>query len=411
MNHRSKNRADAPSTSRPSSSAGRTALLVGCGVAGPTLAMFLRRIGITPVIYEGRSEPQDDAGFFLNIGANGLDVLGTLGVEGDVLEYGHRTEALVFQNHARKRLGENPHPTVLIKRGLLTRALRDAAIDRDVAVEFGKRVVDVELADGRAVIAHFDDGTAARGDFLVGCDGIHSQIRTSVCPDAPEPTYTGIVDSGAFTRSEAIPPSEGVMRMTFGVNGFFGYQKVPTGEIYWFENHERSREPDRAELDDVPTTRRRNELLERHRSDHDEIAEIIRTTDGPIGTWPVYDLPSLPRWSRGSACLIGDAAHATAPHVGQGASLAMEDAIVLAKCLRDIDGVSAAFAAFESLRRERVTEIVELSRETGNRKAPANAVSRKIRDVVLPFFLKRGVERFERIYSHRIDWDEPVRIA
>lgn len=386
----------------------RKAIIVGCGVAGPVLALYLQRIGITPVIYEGRPEPRDDAGFFLNLAANGTDVLETLGIREEVLEDGHQSNRLVFQNHKQKQLGENPAETVLVKRGLLTRRLREAAIDQGITVEFGKRLTDVQIPREDMAIASFDDGTEVHGDFLVGCDGIHSQTRRSILPDAPEPEYTGIVDSGGFTRNESIPPSDGVMRMTFGVDGFFGYQKVPTGEIYWFENHERPHAPDRAELAAISPAEWKEKLLRRHEGDHDEVTDIIRSTDGDIGTWPVYDLPSLPTWHRGTVCLVGDAAHATSPHVGQGASLAMEDAIVLAKCLRDVDAVPDAFETFESLRRDRVEEIVELSRETGSQKAPSNPVSRKVRDLVLPFFLERGVERFEEIYSYRVDWDEPV---
>nr|WP_238717499.1 FAD-dependent monooxygenase [Natronorubrum halophilum] len=373
--------------------------------------MFLQRIGVKPVIFEGKPEPRDDAGFFLNLAANGTDVLETLGIEEHVLEHGHRSEKLVFQNHVNKRLGENQQETVLIKRGHLTKALREEALERGITIEFGKRLTDVEIPHEDMAIAYFDDGTEAHGNFLVGCDGIHSQTRNSIFPDAPEPEYTGIIDSGAFTRNESVPPSDGIMRMTFGVNGFFGYQKVPAGEIYWFENHEQSHAPSRGELDEISQSQWKDKLLTLHEPDSEPITDIIRSTEGDIGKWPVYDLPSLPVWHQDTVCLIGDAAHATSPHVGQGASLAMEDAIVLAKCLRDVEGVSDAFAVFEELRRERVEAIVEMSRETGNQKAPSNVITRKFRDLVLPFFLKRGVERFEQIYSYRVGWDEPIELV
>jgi FAD-dependent urate hydroxylase len=409
MNHHN-NRSAKHTIDKPPGPSDRKALLIGCGVAGPVLAMFLRRIGVTPVIYEGRPEPRDEAGFFLNLAANGTDVLETLGVEKRILEHGHRSEKLVFQNHANKQLGENQQETILIKRGHLTKVLREEALERGITIEFGKRLTDVEIPHKDMAIVHFDDGTEAHGDFLVGCDGIHSQTRKSIFPNAPEPEYTGIIDSGAFTRNKSVPPSEGVMRMTFGVNGFFGYQKVPTGEIYWFENHERSQVLRRGKLDDISTNQWKDELLRLHERDHEPIIEIIRSTEGEIGKWPVYDLPSLPIWHRDTVCLIGDAAHATSPHVGQGASLAMEDAIILAKCLRDIEGVPNAFTAFEALRRERVETIVEMSRETGNQKAPSNVITRKFRDLILPLFLKRGVESFEQIYSYRVDWDVPMEV-
>ncbi|WP_440766901.1 FAD-dependent oxidoreductase [Natronorubrum sp. DTA7] len=398
-------------SSNPSEASDQKALLIGCGVAGPVLAMFLQQIGVTSIIYEGRPQPRDDAGFFLNLAANGTNVLETLGVEEQVLKHGHLSEKIVFQNHAGKRLGENQQETVLLKRGHLTKALREEALERGITIKFGKRLTDVKSSHEDMAIAYFDDGTEAHGDFVVGCDGIHSQTRKSIFPDAPEPEYTGIIDSGAFTRNESVPPSDGIMQMTFGVNGFFGYQKVPTGEIYWFENHERPQAPRRRELDEISRSQWKDKLLGLHERDHEPITEILRSTDGDIGKWPVYDLPSLPTWHRDTVCLIGDAAHATSPHVGQGASLAMEDAIVLAKCLRDVEGVPDVFAAFEALRRERVEAIVKISRETGNQKAPSNVITRKFRDLALPFFLKRGVESFEQIYSYRVDWDVPTEVG
>jgi 2-polyprenyl-6-methoxyphenol hydroxylase-like FAD-dependent oxidoreductase len=316
------------------------------------------------------------------------------------------TTRIVFLDHRGKQLGENQQTTTLIRRGLLTKGLREAAIRRGVTVELGKRLTGVEVTPGSAVIARFEDGSEAHGDVLVGCDGIHSRTRRAILPQAPDPMYTGVIDSGAITRRLALPPSNGAMRMTFGLNGFFGYQVASSGEVYWFENFAQPEEPDRAALEALPDAAWQQTLLELHREDHAPIAEVIRATDEPIGRWPIYDLPSLPTWHRGPVGLIGDAAHATSPHVGQGASLAMEDALVLAKCLRDIPDAAAAFARFERLRKARVEAIVRAARRTGNQKAPANGFARWVRGLVLPFFLRMGVKQAGRIYSYRVDWNE-----
>lgn len=382
------------------------ALIIGCGIVGPLLAIYLQRAGIEPVIYEARSEPNDEAGYFLNLAPNGVAVLDTLGVTEESLDSGIPTTSIAFQNHRGRQLGENRETTVLIKRGLLNKGLREAALRRGVPIEFGKRLKDVEITHGRTVIAHFEDGGEARGDLLVGCDGVHSQTRRSVMPDAPKPRYAGTIDSGGFTKTPNVPSSNGVMRMTFGTKGFFGYQVMPWGEAYWFENHQETTEPDRGKLEAVSDDEWRQKLLGIHRGDHEPIEEIIRSTGGPIGRWPSYEMPSLPAWHTGPVCLIGDAAHATLPSAGQGASMAMEDAIVLAKCLRDVPGVEQAFAAFEALRRDRVEELVEAARKNGGRKAPTNVLTRSIRDLVLPFFLKMGVKNAEKAYSYRVDWGE-----
>jgi 2-polyprenyl-6-methoxyphenol hydroxylase-like FAD-dependent oxidoreductase len=337
-------------------------------------------------------------------------VLETLGIGEEVAGYGTPTTAIVFANHRGKPIGRLPAATVLLKRGLLTKGLRESALRRGVPIAWGKRLSDVEVTPRRTVIARFADGSAATGDLLVGCDGIRSQTRRSILPNAPAPTYTGVVDSGAFARSPAAPSTDGVMRMTFGLEGFFGYQVTPSGEIFWFQNLAEAVEPDRRRLAAIPDAEWRERLLDLHRHDHAPIADLIRATEGGIGRWPIYDLPSLPSWHKGPVGLIGDAAHATSPHVGQGASLAMEDAVVLAKCLRDVPDAERAFAAFEALRKERVERLVKAARRMGSRKAAPNAVARTVRDLALPFFLKLGAKDAERVAGYRIDWRDRVAV-
>jgi FAD-dependent urate hydroxylase len=383
----------------------KTALIIGCGVAGPVLAMFLQRAGITPIVYEGRPEPRDETGFFLNLAPNGLAVLDMLDLTDEIEANGHPTTDIVFQNHRGKQLAKNTETSTLLKRGLLSKTLREAAIERGVSVEFDRRLTDIKTNHERMVTAHFED-REAQGDFLVGCDGIHSQTRQSIMPDAPQPNYAGIIDSGGFTHNASVPPSEGICRMTFGMKGFFGYQVVPSGEIYWFENTHRSTEPDQGQLDAIPDDEWRQKLLDIHRDDHDPIPEIIRSTENGIGKWPNYEMPSLPTWHKGQVCLIGDAAHAMLPSAGQGASMAMEDAVVLAKCLRDRENPEEAFAAFEGLRKDRVEKVAKNARRNSNRKAPSNVVTRKLRDLVLPFFLNMGVKSAKQTYAYRVDWNE-----
>jgi 2-polyprenyl-6-methoxyphenol hydroxylase-like FAD-dependent oxidoreductase len=254
------------------------------------------------------------------------------------------------------------------------------------------------------VIARFEDGAEARGDLLIGCDGVHSATRRAIMPEAPGPEYTGVIDSGGFSPAPPGSNADGVMRMIFGLRGFFGWQVVPSGEAFWFENFHQASEPERSALDAVPDLEWRQRLLELHVEDPAPVTDLIRSAADPIGRWPIYDLPTLPSWHRGPVCLIGDAAHATSPHAGQGASLALEDAIVLAKCLRDIPDLERAFTVFESHRRPRVEKLVREARRQGGRKAAANPLSRRVRDLVLPFFLELGMRSLRDVYRYRVDW-------
>jgi 2-polyprenyl-6-methoxyphenol hydroxylase-like FAD-dependent oxidoreductase len=105
-------------------------------------------------------------------------------------------------------------------------------------------------------------------------------------------------------------------------------------------------------------------------------------------------------------CLIGDAALATTPSAGQGASLALEDAIVLAQCIRDIDVPQHAFATFERSRRRRVEAIVKQSRRNGSGKAVSGPIAEWIRDRLLPVFMRLGATVQERQYAYRVNWEE-----
>ncbi|MGH3087991.1 MAG: FAD-dependent oxidoreductase, partial [Rubrobacteraceae bacterium] len=183
----------------------------------------------------------------------------------------------------------------------------------------------------------------------------------------------------------------------------------PSGEIYWFANLHRPGEPSRRELADTPSDEWKRRLLDLFSGDMDFIGEIIEATEGDIGVYPIHDIPTASIWRRGPVALIGDAVHAVSPSAGQGASLAMEDALVLAKCMRDIPDTGRAFAAYERLRRERAEKVVAYSRRIGNSKI-AGPIARRFRDLIMPFALKRfaNSDSHAWLYRHHIDWEEKV---
>ena len=329
-----------------------------------------------------------------------------LGLERLLDGIGFQNDRLVFHNETGRVLADVPVGGVTVMRGALSRALREAAERVGVRFEFGKTLASID-EHSRGVVARFADGTAANTAVLIGADGIHSRTRLIYFTDAPAPTYTGIINLGGIVRTD-LPPTETAMHMVFGRRAFFGYAARPDGETYWFSNYAQAEEPPRGSFSNVDATRFQRELLALHRHDPPEVHRILAALTGPIGVYPIYDMPSLPTWHRGPVCLIGDAAHAIGPHVGQGASLALEDALMLAQCLRDIPDVAVAFATFERLRRTRVDPIVRQSRRTGQQKVPAGWMGRKLRDVVLPVFLRSAARAAGEIYRYPIDWDEPI---
>lgn len=385
------------------------ALVIGGGLAGPVLAMFLQRAGVEAIVYEGRPEPLDHLGAFLGLAPNGRDVLGTLGIREDIEALGLPSPRIGFLNHKGKELGVNPQPVVTFKRGTLSMGLRAAALSRGIEIQWNKRLTSLDQP-GDKVVARFADGTTAEADLLIGCDGINSDVRRNIMPEAPAPEFTGLIGSGAYARIPGLTSTGGTMYMTFCLNGFFGYQVTDDGETYWFENFHQHHRPRQGELTGDHEAWRRK-LLDLHRPDHHPITDIIAGTEMDIVRYAVEEMPMLPTWYSGRVVLVGDSAHATGPHSGQGGSLAFEDSIVLAKCLRDLPNIEHAFAAYQRIRKERVDHVVKETRRTGDQKTPPGFMGRLIRDVMLPIFLKKGVDTATSIHHHHITWDEPVTAA
>src|SRR5215210_5907211 len=397
----------------------KQALIVGGGVAGPVAAMALQRAGIASVVYEAYAGGADDAGAFLTFASNGLDALHAIDAHDIVLSKGFPTPHMEIQSGTGKNLGSVPNGGTLpdgsvsqtLKRSDLYKALRDEAVHRGASVEYGKRLVDAEVRPDGGVAARFEDGTEAEGDLLIGADGIHSRARPIIDPSAPSARYIPVLNIGGFAGGVHVQAEPGTFRMVFGKQAFFGYAVHPSGEVWWFANPPRVAEPSRAELAAISSEQWREMLVDLFAGDNSPAVEIINHTPGELSGWAAYDLPSVPTWHRGTMVIIGDAAHATAPSAGQGASMAIEDAVVLARCLRDLPDTSRAFAAYERLRRRRVERIVAHGARTSNNKA-AGPVARVIRDLMMPVILKRVANGRSLAWMHddHIDWQERVAI-
>ncbi|MGV3624394.1 MAG: FAD-dependent oxidoreductase [Archangium sp.] len=363
------------------------ALIIGGGIAGPVLAMWLQKIGIGAVICEQR-ECASVEGAFLGVAPNGMNVLAQLGLAGAVLSRGHVCSSFQFANARGQNIGTIDRsrdresfgwPMTMIRRADLNELLSTEARRRGIEVRYGLKLESLENTTAR-----FTNGTTLRGDFVIGADGLRSTTRKLIFADAPEPTFNGLLDFGGFTRVDDLPFPPGVNMMVFGTRAFFGAFTTPSGETWWFHNGP----------PEVP-------MLELHRDDPEWISRVIEATPKILGPWRIHDLHAMPRWSNGNVCLIGDAAHAMSPSAGQGASLAMEDAMVLAQCLRDSKD---PFTTFEKLRRPRVDAIFKAAQRQSNNKTPTK-LQAWFRDRLLPIFVKLGERGQNATYAHRIDWE------
>jgi FAD-dependent urate hydroxylase len=383
-------------------------VIIGGGIAGPVLAMFLQRAGIASVVCEARAAEQDE-GAFLGIAPNGVHVLRALGLGDALLACTEPALGFRFTNGAGRTLGEIDGrddaraygaPLSMVRRPDLHALLLGEARRRGVTLRFDSRLVALEPS-GDGVVARFERGEAERGELLVGCDGLRSSTRRLWFPEAPEPRYSGVLDFGGFARAA---PDDGLEvgwnTLTFGERALFGAFRTRGDEVWWFHNGPSSA-PVRALAPDL----RAAYIAKQHASDAAWIGRIIGRTAQLLGPWPVHEVLTLRSWHRGPVCLIGDAAHATTPNGGQGASLALEDALVLARALRDTRGASA-FARFDAERRPRVSAIVAQSRRNSGSAVPSGPAARWLRDRFLPMFLKFAARAQREAYGYRAVWSD-----
>ena len=396
----------------------KTAVVIGAGVAGPVAAMALQKAGIHAEVFEAHPTGADEVGSWLTLQANGIDALRAVEAHKLVADLGYPTRSMRFFNGKGKVLGTMSNGPVLpdgtgsqmLRRSDLYAGLRDEAVARGASVQYGKRLVEAQ-SDGGRVAVTFADGTTADGDVLIGCDGIRSRIREIIDPAAAPVRYVPVLNIGGYIPEFPLdtPPDE--FQMMFGTRCFFGWTAAPDGSAGWFANPPHPHEPAPGELEAMTDADWRAWLLSLLGDDWGPMRELIAAAPGPLTGWATYDMPRVRRWHRDNMIIIGDAAHATSPAAGQGAAMALEDAVVLAQCLRDVPDMSAAFTTFEGLRRDRVERVVKAGARSSNAKA-AGPIGRVIRDALLPIVFRRAEKSVGSsltwMHGHHIEWDAPV---
>lgn len=394
--------------------AANTALVIGGGIAGPATAMALRKAGIEATVYEAYPSAADGVGVTLTIAPNGLAALRTIGAEDAVLGLGQPLTRSRMYDGRGGRLGEMPGlaglpPSRGLWRHELCRALLETAEAQGVRVEYGKRLVDAEeSADG--VTARFADGTSETADVLVGADGIRSAVRRLVDPAAPEPHASRLLNFGA-AADIAVPADRESAYFVFGARGFFGYWVQPDDRTAWFANlpHERPLSAAEARATSkADWLARLRDLYAEDTPCRDVLAHT--KADDLVVLGSMESMPKLPTWHRGRMVLVGDAAHAPSSSTGQGASLAVESAVQLARCLRDLPDPRSAFTAYERLRRARVEKVIDRGERTNGSKT-LGPVAKKMMKLMMPLMTRTFLSPERTLGAeqrHTIDWDAPV---
>jgi 2-polyprenyl-6-methoxyphenol hydroxylase-like FAD-dependent oxidoreductase len=390
------------------------ALIIGGGVTGPVAALALRRAGVEAEIFEAYQQAADGVGGWLMIAPNGINALGVIGAADAVRAVGRPNRRMVMTDGRGKRFAafdelDAANPSQLVLRPDLYRVLAERATATGIKIHHGKRLVDVtETADG--VTAHFADGSTADGDILLGADGVHSTVRKLIDPDAPGPRYTGLLGFGGSLPGNDFGLAEDEFYFAQGKRGFLGYALTEHGDTGWFTNVP-SAEPMTGEqargIGAAEWLRRMREL---YGDDHPAREMLARaTTDGMIVLGGMHIMPSAPVWHTNRIVLVGDAAHVPSNSTGQGASMSIESAIELARCLRDLPAPQA-FQAYEKLRRPRVEKVAAYGEKANQDKVngrAAQALMGLIAPIAMKLFMKPE-KMFGWLHRHHIDWEAKV---
>ncbi|EKM53969.1 uncharacterized protein PHACADRAFT_145505 [Phanerochaete carnosa HHB-10118-sp] len=364
-------------------------IIVGAGIAGPLLAVFLKQKGYDPVLYE-RTESVSNAGLSLCLQANGLRVIGkSPGLIGrlhgwsidNMLFYSDLSEdsGVIAENDVPKRLRSKFGPTFFgIRRPVVLQALIDHAEYSGVLTKWGHKLVSLEQGEN-SVKVRFANGAEDTASFVVGCDGLHSNTRVCLFGESPA-NFTGLTQWGGISPIPDQLRHRSAFMNIFG-NGIhmIAYQ-VSDNTISWAVN---MREP---------------EAKEEWKSIDPAVAEDFKK-NSPFSEWPfgagelvrnslkivrygIYDRPELKTWFQGRVVLVGDAAHPTNPHLGQGANQSYEDLGLLIDLLEkhnpsaaspSTDTLKTIFAEFERARLSLTAHLVKKARIQGEMRVVTGA--------------------------------------
>ncbi|WP_030438740.1 FAD-dependent oxidoreductase [Actinoplanes subtropicus] len=381
--------------------------IIGGGIAGPVAALALRKAGLKATVYESYPSTADGLGGTIALAPNGmaaLEIVGAAEAVRAVAEPAHRQVMAIGGKRVPMPALAGVEPYQVVRRADLYRILHDRATAEGITIEHGRRLTEAR-EEGDRVTAVFADGSTATADVLVGADGVQSTVRRLIDPDAPGPSYTGMLAFEGVSAFE-VPEEPGTMTFAFGKRGYYIYWPAVGGGTTFGVNVPHPRPLTIKEARAVPVREWMATLLGVYGEDAPG-GDLLRhlPPEKLQVSGALYIMPPVPHWYRGRLVLVGDAVHAPSNSSGQGASLAIESAIELARCLRDRE-VPEAFATYERTRRGRVERIAARAAKINHAKTPG-PVARALMSAIMPIFLELAMKpekTFGPEQRYRIDW-------
>lgn len=374
--------------------------IVGAGIGGLTAAVALRQRGLAPTVYEAAPELRP-VGAGILMPPNAMAVFRRLGLAEQVAARGHVLEAMEVHSLSSGRLQRGSMAGTGSSEGLHAVAIHRAELHAvlhgalgDGAVVLDARLEDLEVPPN-AVSMRFRDGCRSAA-VVIGADGVGSVVRGRIFPEVAPRTAGQIAWRGVVGGMGGYGGTRTGYEI-WGPEGRFGWAPVGAGQIYWFAVMDAARaaqQPDRGEL------------LRRLAAPFPAPipALIERTPPEVVIETELRDLPPMPRWHRDRVVLLGDAAHATTPNLGQGGAQAVEDGYALAGALATWPRPEAAFAAYQAARKPMADLVTRRSRAFGRVAHLGHPLAIAARDRLLRLIPEAAARsQVARIYSPLLD--------
>lgn len=340
--------------------------MVGAGLGGLTAAIALRRAGIDTVVFERRSDPQKiQVGVGMVVWHNGMRALQKVDLADRVQAVGSLIERVELRAWHGDLLNQWAVGEVALALGASTIGVTRADLHRVLLESLRDGVLRLAaectgfVQDQTGVTVRLADGSEERGDLLIAADGVNSMIRRQLLGMTGRyPPYAGYTIWHAIIAFEHEMARAGVFRLLFGCGSRFSFYHVGRNYVYW------SGIGYVSEGGTDTQNGRKAALLERFRGWQPPVERLIEATEeSAIDRVDVFGGLAIDRWGEGRVTLLGDAAHPMTTNLGQGACMAIEDAIVLGESLCSGRDVASALRTYEARRLPRTTRMMKLAQQ------------------------------------------------
>jgi 2-polyprenyl-6-methoxyphenol hydroxylase-like FAD-dependent oxidoreductase len=376
--------------------------IIGGGIGGLTTAIALQQKGFEVKVFEAAPEIRE-VGAGLWVAPNAINVFERLGIANAVKSAGNQLNTSYLGDHFGNVLTKIDFNKIIEKYDNGTTAIHRAKLQNILfnlikpgSVETGKKLKNIVSSEG-GIHLQFEDGTTADSTILIGADGIHSVVRKHLFGEIPL-RYSGQTCWRGIAKMQL--PNPKVAAELWGKKGGLrsSYSQINADDVYWYitEKTEKGHKINQNEI--------KSYLLNLVAEFNSDIQNVVQNTEKEaIIQSDLFDIKPIPNWYKGNIVLLGDAAHATTPNLGQGACQAIEDGYFLAESLSQYPSVEEAFKLYQNKRKPKADFVTKTSLQIAQVNNIGGTIGYRLRNFLLKITPQSvGEKQFE--YLFRLDY-------